>query len=119
MNATGTHTRNGLFYWAGVALGPAAWAVSTQTVYGLAAQVCTRSFPATVIIAAVLVVVAAAGSILSFRAVRRDAAAEWQDVQGGRARNFMAWVGVGAGVLFALVIANQMAAAVMISPCLR
>jgi hypothetical protein len=119
MNATGTHRRYGFLYWAGVALGPAAWAVSTQTVYSLAAHACTKSFPSTIIIAAVLVIVAAAGSIISFRAVRRDAAAEWQDAQGGRARNFMAWVGVGAGVLFALVIANQMTAALMISPCLR
>jgi|tagenome__1003787_1003787.scaffolds.fasta_scaffold20426247_2 multisubunit Na+/H+ antiporter MnhB subunit len=119
MNATGTHRRYGFLYWAGVALGPAAWAVSTQTLYSLAAQACTKSFPGTAIIAAVLGVVAAAGSIISFCAVRRDAAAEWEDVQGGRARNFMAWLGVGAGVLFALVIANQLAAAVMISPCLR
>jgi multisubunit Na+/H+ antiporter MnhB subunit len=71
------------------------------------------------ILAAMLVVVAAAGTMISLRAVRRDAAAEWADSQGGRARNFMAWLGVGAGVLFALVIANQLAAAMMISPCLR
>ena len=31
----------------------------------------------------------------------------------------MAWLGVGIGVLFALVIANQLAASLLISPCLR
>jgi hypothetical protein len=31
----------------------------------------------------------------------------------------MAWVGCGAGVLFALVIADQLAATLMIDPCLR
>jgi hypothetical protein len=31
----------------------------------------------------------------------------------------MAWLGVGSGVIFALVILNQLAAALMISPCLR
>jgi hypothetical protein len=53
------------------------------------------------------------------RAIRRGAAAEWAEAQGGRARNFMAWLGVGSGVIFALVILNQLAAALMISPCLR
>lgn len=117
MNASGTHKRQRLFYWAGVVLGPAAWAVSTQTTYTAAAQACTKSFPAMIILAGTLI--AAAGSVISFRAVRRDAAAEWADAQGGRARNFMAWLGAGAGVLFALVIANQLVAAMMISPCLR
>jgi hypothetical protein len=117
MSAARSHHRS--LYWAGVALGPAAWAVSTQTLYTISAQACTKSTPATIILAAVLVAVAAAGTLISFRALRRDAAAEWADAQGGRARNFMTWLGVGAGVLFALVIANQLVAAVMISPCLR
>ena len=30
-----------------------------------------------------------------------------------------AWLGVGSGLIFALVILNQLAAALMISPCLR
>jgi hypothetical protein len=117
MSTTRAHHHRSL-YWAGVALGPAAWAVSTQTLYAISAQACAKS-ATTIILAAVLVVVAATGTLISLRAVRRDAAAEWADAQGGRARNFMAWLGVGAGVLFALVIANQMAAAVMITPCLR
>jgi hypothetical protein len=49
----------------------------------------------------------------------RIAAAEWSEAQGGRARNFMAWLGVGSGLIFALVILNQLTAALMISPCLR
>lgn len=116
MNATGTHKP---FYWAGVALGPAAWAVSTQTLYALTPEACTRSSAATIIVAALLVVVAVAGAVISLRAIRLGATAEWADAQGGRARNFVAWLGVGSGVLFALVIANQLAAALMISPCLR
>jgi hypothetical protein len=119
MNASQAPEYIRFFYWAGVALGPAAWAVSTQTLYTISAKACTKSFPATIILAAILVIVAAAGTVVSLRAIRRDAAAEWADAQGGRARNFMAWLGVGAGILFALVIANQLAAALMISPCLR
>jgi len=114
-----TRARGRSLYWAGVALGPAAWAVSTQTLYTISAQACARSSPATIILAALLIIVAAAGTVISLLAIRHDAAAEWADAQGGRARNFMAWLGVGAGVLFALVIANQLAAVVMISPCLR
>jgi hypothetical protein len=31
----------------------------------------------------------------------------------------VAWLGVGSGVIFALVILNQLVAALMIDPCLR
>jgi hypothetical protein len=56
---------------------------------------------------------------MSWRATCRDGPAELAEMQGGRARNFMAWLGVGSSAIFALVILNQLAAAVMISPCLR
>ncbi|MCP3395434.1 hypothetical protein NLM27_42750 [Bradyrhizobium sp. CCGB12] len=68
---------------------------------------------------AVLIVVALVGTAISAHAVRRGAGAEWADAQGGGPRTFMAWLGVGSGVLFALAIANQLAASLMISPCLR
>ncbi|WP_247329413.1 hypothetical protein [Bradyrhizobium sp. 21] len=71
------------------------------------------------ILSAALTIVALLGSAISARAVRRGAGAEWTDAQGGGPRTFMAWVGVGNGVLFALAIANQLAASLMISPCLR
>ena len=67
----------------------------------------------------VLAIVALAGTAISARAMRRGAGAEWVDAQGGGPRSFMAWVGVGMGALFALVIANQLAASLLISPCLR
>ena len=68
---------------------------------------------------AALALVALAGTAISARAVRRGAGAEWTDAEGGGPRTFMAWLGVGTGLLFALVIANQLAASLMISPCLR
>ena len=106
-------------YWAGVATGPAAWAVNEQAIYAFTPHACAGASRTTVALAIVLAIVAACGTLISLRAIRRDATAEWLEAQGGRARNFMAWLGVGMGALFALVILNQLAAALMIGPCLR
>ncbi len=106
-------------YWLGVALGPAAWGINLQAIYALTPHVCAKPSSAAIVLSVVMAIIAASGSLISLRAVRRDAAAEWSEAQGGRARDFMAWLGVGSGLIFALVILNQLAAAVMISPCLR
>jgi hypothetical protein len=117
MNGSSAHRSS--LYWAGVALGPAAWAVNTQTIYAITPHACPGANPAAIILAVVLAIIAVSGTFISVRAIRLSAAAEWTDAQGGRAQNFMAWLGVGSGVLFALVILNQFAAALMVSPCLR
>jgi uncharacterized membrane protein YidH (DUF202 family) len=108
-----------LLYWAGVALGPLAWGINLQAVYAFAHFSCENTRLSGSILSAVLVIVSLAGSAISARAVRRSAKAEWTDEQGGGPRSFMAWLGVGSGVLFGLVIANQLAASLMLSPCLR
>ncbi len=117
MTVNAEHGR--LLYWAGVALGPLAWALNLQGIYALAHFSCETTRLSGAILSAVLAVVALAGTAISARAVRRNAGAEWKDAEGGGPRTFMAWLGVGSGVLFALVIANQLAASLMISPCLR
>jgi len=106
-------------YWMGVALGPAAWAINLQTIYAITPHACAKPTSATIVLSIVMAVIAGSGSLISLRAIRRRAPAEWAEAQGGRARNFMAWLGVGSGVIFALVILNQLAATLMISPCLR
>jgi len=111
--------RSRLLYWAGVALGPLAWGINLQGVYVLAHFSCENTRMSGAIMSAVLAIVALLGTAISARAVQRTAGAEWADPQGGGPRTFMAWLGVGSGVLFALVIANQLAASLMISPCLR
>jgi uncharacterized membrane protein YidH (DUF202 family) len=111
--------RTKLLYWAGVALGPLAWGINLQGIYALAHFSCETTSTFGAIMSAVLAVIALLGTAISARAVRRRAGAEWADAQGGGPRTFMAWLGVGSGVLFALVIANQLAASLMISPCLR
>jgi hypothetical protein len=108
-----------LLYWAGVALGPLAWGLNLQAVYAFAHFSCEKTRMSGGILSAVLIIVALAGTAMSARAVRRGAGAEWTDAQGGGPRTFMAWLGVGTGVMFALVIANQLAASLMIGPCLR
>lgn len=108
-----------LLYWAGVALGPLAWAINVQAVYALAPVSCGNGRLGTIIAPIFLALVALAGTAISARAMRRSAQAEWSEADGGIPRNFMAWLGAATGVLFALVIANQLAAALMISPCLR
>lgn len=106
-------------YWAGVALGPAAWAINLQTIYAMVPHACAKPGWATVILSIVMAMIAASGTLISGRTIIRPAAAEWTEAQGGRAKNFMAWVGAGSGVVFALVILNQLAATLMINPCLR
>jgi hypothetical protein len=108
-----------LLYWAGVALGPLAWGINLQGVYVIAHFSCERTQLSGTILSAILALVAFAGTAISARAVHRSAGAEWSDAEGGGPRTFMAWLGVGTGVLFALVITNQLAASLMISPCLR
>jgi hypothetical protein len=117
MTAREGHDR--LLYWTGVALGPIAWGANLQGVYAFVHFSCETTRTSGTILSAVLAIVALAGTAISASAVRRGAGAEWADAEGGSPRNFMAWLGVGSGVLFALVIANQLAASLMISPCLR
>jgi len=106
-------------YWAGVALGPAAWAINLQLIYALTPHACARPSSALIVLAIAMAIMAGFGTLISLRAVRRGAPLEWTEAQGGGARNFMAWLGVGSGVIFALVILDQLAAALMINPCLR
>ncbi|MBB4256087.1 MULTISPECIES: hypothetical protein [unclassified Bradyrhizobium] len=117
MTDTERHTK--LLYWAGVALGPLAWGINLQGIYTLAHFSCESTRFSGAIMSAVLAGIALAGTAISARAVRRGAGAEWSDAHGGGPRTFMAWLGVGSGVLFALVIADQLAASLLISPCLR
>jgi hypothetical protein len=117
MNPSTVHKAR--LYWMGVALGPAAWAINLQTIYAMTPHACAKPTSATIFLSIVMALIAASGTMISLRATRHDAPAELVETQGGHARNFMAWLGVGSGVIFALVILNQLAAAVMINPCLR
>ena len=63
---------------------------------------------------------ALAGAWVSYGAARQPLNAEWADARGGDVRPvFAAWVGTGAGILFALTIVNQALASLILDGCLR
>lgn len=106
--------------WAGIATGPAAWAVSTQGNYAYALWACGSRASLIPYDAAVLTLVALAGGLLSWRAWRsRDPARELIEQPLGRPHRLLAGVGVLASLLFAAVIALQGLAAVLLTGCER
>jgi hypothetical protein len=105
--------------WAGIVAGAAAWAVGTQTAYALVPLACVVRFAVTVPITIFCIVVAVIGACLSYQSTRRRADVEWENASGGRAYGFVAWVGTGVGILFAVTIANQAAASLILDGCLQ
>lgn len=105
--------------WGGIFIGAAAWAISLETNYAVAPHACGIGRAVMSAIAGVLVLLAIAGAVLSYRSTRASPAAEWTDSTGGRTRRFVAWVGVGTGIVFAIAITNQFAATLIVQGCLR
>jgi hypothetical protein len=116
----GLHTlRNGID-WAGLAVGPSAWALSTQGNYSLASWVCHWHVNAVPPIALLLIIAALAGSALSWRAWRNsNAGGEILIEQNGRPRAFLALMSALLAVLFAAVIAMQGVAGLILTGCER
>jgi len=107
------------FSWSGLWLGPSAWALSLQTNYALVPLVCDGRVLVSTAIAAGLAIAALIGGGLSLYAARAPLVSEWSDSCGGVPRRFVAWLGAGAGLLFALAIANQLAATLVLNGCFR
>lgn len=105
--------------WAGLWVGAAAWALNQQTNYALVPLVCDDRVFVSSGIAAALMLISLSGGLISFRAARMPADAEWLESSGGLPRQFVAWIGVGAGLVFALVIANQLIATLIVDGCFR
>jgi hypothetical protein len=99
--------------WAGLATGPGAWAVSTQLNYSLAPWQQSHHVQATPFTAAALALAALLGAVLSWIALRK-----WRDwspaESGGDPPHLLAGIGLLSGVLFAVVIALQGAAPLII-----
>jgi uncharacterized membrane protein len=107
--------------WAGLAVGPAAWAVSTQVNYSLVSILCGHRLDVRplAIVALVLILLSLASGLVSWRAWRRHGTDEQIPELDGRPRNLLAGLGVLAALLFALVIAAQGAAALVLQGCER
>jgi hypothetical protein len=104
--------------WAGLAAGPAAWAVDTQLNYALVPWACAHGRNVILVIAGVLAVVSLLGALVSWLAWRRHDGLHVPE-QDGHPWHLLSGIGVAAGLLFAIVIALQGVAAIMVSPCLR
>ena len=103
---------------AGLIAGPACWGLNTQLAYTVASQSCDAQraiLTPTMLTLIAISLVSALVSAFSARAI----GAEWFDARGGLAHRFLATVSCMAGLLFAVVIANQFAALFILQKCLR
>jgi len=107
--------------WAGLALGPGAWAVSTQLQYALTPWICAHKINLAPVVAVLLGAGALAGAFISWR-VWNGAAVEESEVHAAileAPRPFLAGVSALLGVLFAVVILAQGAAGLVLNGCER
>jgi hypothetical protein len=106
--------------WAGLAIGPTAWAIDTQLNYALVDWACGKALNPMPAIAAALILISVAGAVSSFVAWRQhDGPGMPVPEQDGHPRHLLSGVGVAAGLLFAVVIALQGLAGLLLGPCLR
>ena len=107
--------------WAGLAAGPGAWAVNLQVNYAGVPWMCGHHLNFSVVLSVALATVALAGAFLSWRAAYAPAAweSELEAAREPQPLPFLAAVGIGMGVLFALVILTQGAASLVLDGCER
>ena len=104
--------------WAGLAAGPTAWAINTQLAYAVAPFACGIRLAILIPVATVLAVVALIGALLSWRSLHAgQSEADWTWHAGGNTGRFLAAIGAASGLLFAFVIANQIAAILLLGGC--
>ena len=104
--------------WAGLASGPAAWALSTQGGYALVPWQCEQQVQAIPVMTLVLAALSLGGGFLSWRA-RSTSRAVHETQATPATERFVATVGMLISALFALVILMQGAAALVLDGCLR
>ncbi len=105
--------------WAGLAAGPAAWAVNQQLTYMIVPWVCASGINLIPVLALVFGAVAAAGAFLSWTTVGTAKHLVAESHRGGHPRRLLAGVSVCLALLLALVILIQGAAALILNACAR
>jgi hypothetical protein len=106
--------------WAGLAVGPSAWAINTQLNYALVPWFCGRGLNVVPVIAGLLVLLSLAGALWSWIAwERHEGPGLHLPEQDGHPRHLLSGIGVALSVLFAVVIAMQGVAGLILDPCLR
>jgi hypothetical protein len=123
MNSTGAtramDLRSWAVPWAGLAFGPIAWALNTQINYSLVGWACSKGSNPVPAIAAALALISIVGAASSFGAWERNAVGKPGLAPDGRPRYLLSGVGIASGVLFAIVIAMQGLAGLVLEPCVR
>jgi hypothetical protein len=102
----------------GLILGPGCWAINTQASYIVASRPCEaqRALLTPMMLALIAIcLIGVAVSVYSMRSI----GGEWYDIRGGVASRLLAAIGFGAGLLFALVMADQLAALWIVQSCAR
>jgi hypothetical protein len=108
------------FSWSGLAVGPTTWALDTQLNYALVDWECARGANYAPAIAAVLALISLGAAASSFVAWQRHEGPTTPGLQhDGHPRQLLSGIGVAAGLLFAVVIALQGLAGLLLEPCLR
>ena len=103
---------------AGLLAGPIAWFADLQLNYALVPNLCTGAHAVVPLVAAAFCAVSLlAGGISYVALLHARADRSFEDPQAGRPARFLAGMGVGAGVLFAIVIALQGTAAFLVPGC--
>jgi hypothetical protein len=106
--------------WAGLLTGAGAWAANQQINYTLAPWMCGSSLQAVPVISVALALVALAGGFVSARVWwSRSRPASKTIEADGLPSLFLAGIGLGAAVLFAIVILVQGAAGLVFTGCER
>jgi hypothetical protein len=106
--------------WAGLALGPASWALDTIINYALVSPACGHRINPVPMIAAVLALASLAGALSSWRAWRgHEPRGGLVPEEDGHPRALLSGIGVASGFLFAIVIVMQGLAALLLEPCVR
>jgi hypothetical protein len=105
------------FQWAGLAIGPTAWAVGQQFGYWIVPWACARgAWPANAAVSLAAAIAAGAGAVLSWRAWR-VLRVGGGDAEFFRSRAFLAAISAMLGVLFALAMLFQAMAGLIFSGC--
>jgi len=105
---------------AGVYAGPVAWLVATPANYALVPWVCAHEIQLIPVVALVLAGASLFGGVLSWRGYASAATTPLPDSSGGgRPHRFVALIGIGMALLFAIIILLQGAAGLVFHGCER
>jgi hypothetical protein len=111
-----TRPKRNLFRYAGLTLGPIAWACSTQLGQILPYVDCRSRLPSLAIVTFFLALLSLAGSLLSWRCPTPPAHASPSDRE---TRDFMQQLSVLAGLLFSFALLLQGTASLVLNGCER